>query len=161
MKTLKILVGNIGAGKTTYCNSQLDNDQTIILSKDDLRYSLRAGRYVYDLNLEDSIHACMQELCKKIMLDTDYDIIIDETNMSEEERKPYLRLGRVFNYNKVAIMFPEISKEESIKRRMKKNHGNNSREIWDEVWEKKTQEYTEPSEAEGFNRIILIKNIFA
>ena len=154
MKNLKILVGNIGSGKSGYCK-KLAEKNNVIISADDVRYSLGAGKYTFNPKYERAIYISLRKLCELLMLDSEANVIIDETNMTKQQRKLYLKLADIFDYNKIAVIFPKLSKEESIKKRLGANHGDTPKEVWEEVWEKKNKEYEEPTLEEGFDRIEL------
>lgn len=153
MKEMQILIGNIGSGKSTYCKEKV-KEEYIIISKDDLRYSIGAGNYIFNLNYEQSISNCMLEFFHSLSQLNDIKIIIDETNMDKESRKFYLYWGKYYKYTKIAMIFPSLTKEESVKRRLQSNHGNTSKEVWDEVWERKNTIYEEPTKEEGFDIIM-------
>jgi len=152
---LIILVGNIGSGKSTLSN-QLAKEGYFIVSQDDLRYSIGAGKYIFNMQCEEGIKDACVVLARKFM-SNDLPLVIDETNMNCSTRLPYLYLGTYYNYPTKAIIFPSLSKKESIKRRLKNNHGNTSKEIWEKVWDQFNDRYQEPTEKEGFDEIIDLK----
>ncbi len=49
-----ILVGNIGSGKTTLAKKYAKKGY-VIIARDDLRYNIGAGQYVFDRKLEKAI----------------------------------------------------------------------------------------------------------
>ena len=51
MKTLIVLVGNIGAGKSTTCQQYVD-DSYVIVSRDALRYMIGNGTYTFNPLIE-------------------------------------------------------------------------------------------------------------
>lgn len=152
MKQLQILIGNIGNGKSTYCK-KLAKQGYLIISKDDIRYSIGAGTYIFTYEYETAIDHAIKSFCKQLMIDSISSIIIDETNMRKDTRKPYLDLATLYEYNKLAVIFPKLPKEESVARRLKSNHGTISKDLWEEVWERKNSNYEPPTLEEGFNEI--------
>lgn len=155
MNKLEILVGNIGAGKSTSCKDAV-KDGYVILSKDNIRYMLGAGTYIFDENLEMAIHRGITSMLCWLMAEN-VDIIIDETNMNRASRKEALECAKAYNYETIAVIFPKLSKNVSVARRLSSNHGNTPKAVWEEVWERKNSEYEGPTHREGFNQIIFKK----
>lgn len=62
----------------------------VIVSKDAIRYMLGAGNYIFNPDYEQGIHAVACELVDNLMYDGAEKIIIDETNMTQDERSNYL-----------------------------------------------------------------------
>lgn len=154
MKTLTILIGNIGAGKSTYIKELLKkNSNSLVFSKDMIRYMIGGGNYIFDLNIEPLITKVGFYFVESAIIEGKYNIIIDETNMSKFQRAEYLDIAEVWGYKKVAIIMPKLSKSESVNRRLQNPHGEFSKEVWESVWERKEKEYNEPT-LEEFNEII-------
>ncbi|MGD2071861.1 MAG: ATP-binding protein [Candidatus Thorarchaeota archaeon] len=149
---IQILIGNIGSGKSTECKRQINNGY-LIISKDDLRYSLGAGKYTFNPQFEYAIHITALTLCDALMA-LGKNIIIDETNMDKETRKYYIKLAKKYRYKRIAVIFPKLTRKESVKRRLISNHGDTSKEIWEEVWDRKNEAYERPTRKEGFHEII-------
>lgn len=147
-----ILIGNIGAGKSTHVRKLVGEGYRIV-SKDAIRYMLGGGEYIFDEKLEEVVHKVAIDTLK-YLLDKGYSIAIDETNMSKEKRQEYLNHVIHFRYVRTALLLPKISKEESVRRRLGSNHGDTSKEVWEDVWEIKNNEYEEPTYDEGFHNII-------
>lgn len=154
IKELKILIGNIGAGKTTLCK-ELVEQGFLIISKDDIRYSLGAGNYLFDERAEIAIELGTNSLFETLCA-LNFNIVIDETNMPKKDREHYIEVGKAHRYNITALILPELSKKESVKRRLQNNHGDTPKSVWVEVWKRKHKEYEEPTKEEGFNEIILL-----
>lgn len=151
-KELIILVGNIGSGKTTICK-KLVKEGNVIVSRDDMRYSLGAGDYLFNEKTEIAIELAINNLVETLCL-MNFNIVIDETNMTKKDRQYYITVGKNFGYNITAMILPKLSKKESVERRLQNNHGDTPKSIWKEVWKRKNKEYEEPTEVEGFNQII-------
>jgi len=151
-KTVVVMVGNIGSGKSTY-TKKLQKQGYIVVSRDALRYSIGAGEYVFNLDFEPTIRNISLYMYEKF-LQLGESIVFDETNMSIESRENILTLAKKYGYQTIAYVTPKIDKETSIKRRLKDNHGNNSKKVWEEVWERFNIAYEEPSWEEGFGAVI-------
>ena len=67
---------------------------------------------------------------------------------------PYIKLAKEKDYEVIALVMPYLNKEDSIERRLSNNHGNISKEVWNEVWEKFNVQYDIPILPEGFDKII-------
>ena len=154
-KQMHIMVGNIGSGKSTYVKNMEEDFVTI--SRDKIRYMLGNGKYVFIPELETSVFDGELEILKGL-LKTGINIIIDETNMSDESRARYIKLAKKHKYEVTAVVFEKLSKSESVRRRTKDNHGLFSKKIWGEVWDRFNGKYVEPSEKEGIHNIIKIDN---
>lgn len=148
MKRIEILIGNIGAGKSTYCRQKV-KEGYIVLSKDSVRYMFGAGSYVWNEKLELAIHRGMMCMLAWLM-STNADVIIDETNMDKKSREEQLHCAVIYKYKATAVIFPKFSKEVSVGRRLSSNHGDASKEVWEEVWERKNSVYEKPTYEEGF-----------
>ncbi len=146
-----LLVGNIGSGKTTICK-KLIKEGYLIVSQDDLRYSIGAGNYTFNPLYEPSIKNTVLEMTKSFMANS-FPIVIDETNMSKKIRSKYLNLAKIYGYNCSAIVFKKIQMRYAVKRRLKNNHGNTPKEVWEGVWKMFDDMYEKPTKQEGFNKI--------
>lgn len=155
-KRLNILIGNIGSGKSTRIKNKPKN--VICVSRDALRYMIGGGDYIFNEDLEKAICFGELKILEEFMKIGASDIIIDETNIAKLIRQRYLKLADKYNYKKVAIQMPILSKKESVDRRMKDPHGQPDRTLWERVWEKFNDIYEPPSFREGFDEIIKIKN---
>lgn len=151
-REIQILIGNIGAGKSTYVKRMVDKGY-VVISKDALRYMVGGGQYIYDEALEPVIHTMATGILLLLVFSRK-NIIIDETNMSITERKDFMQYKYILDYKYTAIVFPKLSKEESVARRLQANHGVTPKEVWEQVWERKNAEYEEPTKEEGFYNIV-------
>lgn len=159
---LIIMVGNIASGKSTYIEKFLveqdeQDKQYLVVSKDAIRRMFGGGGYLFDEKLESLVHDCIIEIIRNLMY-AKANIIIDETNMRIATRLPFIKLADSFFYDKIALIVPEVSLEESLKRRCgdADSAWGYSKEVWAEVWNRKKNNYEEPTEEEGFNKIIRI-----
>lgn len=152
---LIILIGNIGSGKTTLCRQKV-SEGCVIVSRDDLRYLLGAGKYLYSTDLEKAVKITALSFTEELMK-LGKDIVIDETNMNKIIRLPYIELGKKYDYNVTARILPYLTKLESVNRRLQNNHGDTTMETWNEVWEHFSNMYEEPSLEEGFDKILYLE----
>jgi predicted kinase len=153
MKKLVILIGNIGSGKSTLAKEYAKKGY-VIICRDALRYMIGGGDYIFNLELEPAIIDSAIDITLDFM-NLGVDIVIDEVNVSKKYRLSYLALAKEHGYNTIAVVLPRLSKEESVDRRMIKSHGvQNTREIWEQVWDKFNKRYEYPSKEEGFYSIL-------
>jgi len=148
---LKVLIGNIASGKTSYREGIPEH---YLISRDRWRYNIGLGSYVWNPDLEPGItRCCKAEL--KLAIEAGLDIIVDETNMSRASRKWVLDMVPD-TYTKEAIVFPNMGENEHVKRRLGCNHGNTSEETWRRVYRRKNKSYQAPTTAEGFDEITFL-----
>jgi predicted kinase len=152
MAKMIVLVGNIGSGKSFY-SKKLVKEGYRIVSRDSLRSMINAGDYVFDRDKEPIVHE-MTVRCVYALLSQFENIVIDETNVSKKMRSKYIEMAKKWDYELEAHVLPMISKEESIQRRMNDNHGDNSKETWEEVWDRFDNRYCEPTIEEGFDEVV-------
>lgn len=137
-KEIIIMVGNIGAGKSTYVKQYVDRGYRVI-SKNAIRYMFGGGKYIFDIALEKEVDDAVKNTTIGLTY-AGYNVIVDETNMTINERKDYLHYikeeGTKNNpqpYKRIALIFPKLSKEESVCRRLQANHGDTTKKVWEEV----------------------------
>jgi len=151
MKKVVIMVGNIGSGKSTH-TKKLQEEGYVVVSRDALRYSIGAGDYIFNLDYESTIHDIALYMYESF-LKLGVNIIFDETNMSIRGREELLILAKEYGYTTLAWITKKINKETSVKRRLGDNHGNNTKEVWEKVWDMFDRMYEEPTVEEGFDYI--------
>ena len=129
-----LLCGNIGSGKSTKARDLCDNQNfTKCVSKDAIRYMLGAGNYKFELFFEKAIEDIALYSAERLLARCTT-VVIDDCNMAEEFRKPYIDIAKRHGAKVEAIVLPELSMEESVKRRLGDNHGNGSKACWESVW---------------------------
>ena len=158
MSNAIMLVGNVGSGKSTLVKELVKNGY-VVVCRDSLRYMAGGGSYVFDVDLEPTLFK-VEKYALKLLADVGYDIVIDETNMSRYIRNWHFSVLKGRGYNIIALVMPQISKEESIKRRLMDNHGDTDAQVWGDIWDRFNRVYVEPSKDEGFSKIIHLKKGF-
>jgi len=160
--TALIMVGNVGSGKTTWIKKFLaehSNENWVVVSKDALRRMVGGGEYIYNEHLEPFIDYMSKEAIK-YSLQTGWNVIIDETNVSVISRAILIDLIQESVRDCIikAVEMPLLTKTESLLRKARPdtNYGY-SIEVWEVVWERKNSKYVEPHEYEGFDEVILIR----
>jgi len=160
MNTLYVLVGNIGSGKSTFTRKFIDehpHNKIVCVSRDFLRYMVGGGKYIFYPPFEPVIFDCNELIIERFMQENFTDIVVDEVNICLNYRDDYIRLAKKYGYKTVALVLPKLDKETSVARRMKNDHGNQGKEIWETVWDKFNRMYEEPTEEE-FDEVRHIKD---
>lgn len=157
MKSVIILIGNIGTGKTTLAQKYV-NKGYIIIARDGLRYIIGNGNYIFNRKYEPAIWST-ELLMFKEFLQLSCNIIIDEVGLNKSMRQRYLTILKYYypKYKVIAIELPKLKMEEAINRRMKNPHQQNDRKLWIKIWKKFDKIYQSPTKKEGFDKIIRLK----
>ena len=153
-----IATGNIGCGKSTISQKYV-KEGYVIISRDQLRYGIGNGKYIYNTKYEPIIFKTENYLFKEF-LKLGVNIFIDEVGISRKLRKNYLKvLKRYPEYKAISIELPRLSKKDAVDRRMKDPHGQYDRKLWESVWDKFNARYESPSKDEGFFTVIRLSSI--
>ncbi len=103
-KTLYILRGVSGSGKTTLADTleqSLPNCTSV--SADDF-WVARNGTYNFDVKLLPVAHKTCSDIVLSNMVDFVENIILHNTNTSEDEIRPYMKLAKAFDYKVVSLI---------------------------------------------------------
>ena len=101
--TVVIVRGLPGSGKSTIAKQKYPD--AIHLSTDD-RVTCRNGNYLWNTSTIRMSHELNQALCKTAIEIGHEVIVVDNTNTTYKEMKPYVELARKNNYG-VEILEPE------------------------------------------------------
>lgn len=148
MKNIYILCGLIGSGKSTWAKNFVKNRKdTVIVNKDSIREMLK-GQYNYTPNLEPLVKEIAEYSYIKA-LDSGFNVVIDETNITKEKRKYWVKLpeqSEIYDTKFIIVYFSE--KENNIENRMKSPKGISEKE-WQKVYESMLNSFEKPTEDEG------------
>jgi len=151
-KELVILVGNIGAGKSTLCKKYQEKGY-VVIARDHLRYAIGGGTYVFNLKYEPVIWET--ELCMlESFMELGVNIVVDEVGVSRAMRMRYIVPAKDNGYVVKCHVLPQLTMTEAVDRRMQDPHGQYDRKLWEDVWLKFAGMYEEPSFEEGIEDII-------
>ena len=149
-----ILCGLIGSGKSTWAKEKAKESNTVIINKDNIRSMLK-GDYVFHKDLEPLV----KEIAYDSILESvfkNFDVIIDETNLTKKHRADYISLIKSHYKDKNIkiniVYFTE--KENNVDRRMNDPKGQ-SREVWQKVHFDMLRVFEEPTSDEADNLIIV------
>ncbi len=113
MKKITLLIGVPGSGKSFKAKEIASNNpNTVICSTDD--YFMVNGVYQFDPKKLGINHGACQFKAEKAMIDG-FDVIIDNTNITQGSRYPYVKLAEKYGYE-VEEVFVECDIEVAIKR---------------------------------------------
>lgn len=137
-KKLYIMVGLPGSGKSTFTKT-LSNP--IICSAD--HWFEKSGKYVFDQSQIVPAHRAAQNKCLDSMLQSKPLIVIDNTNLTDKDRKPYEDMAQKYSYEIIYVVFEPNKKK--IKTYAKRNlHG-----VTAAVLEVMVEKYRPPSGEKG------------
>jgi hypothetical protein len=140
-----IVTGNIGCGKTTLSKEYVDKGY-LVISRDQFRYGIGGGKYIFNLTYEPIIRKTELYLLR-LFLELGVNIYIDEVGINKHMRCEYLKMLKEL---------PRLSQKEAVDNRMKDPHGQPDRALWESVWNKFNEIYEAPAKEEGFHLIIKI-----
>lgn len=114
MSTLYILSAPSGYGKSTYANKLKESEDAVICSADS--FFVINGEYRFDRNLLGRAHEKCIDDCLLNMINGK-NVVVDNTNTTFKEMKPYIELAQQYNHN-VVFCIPKytISVEELVER---------------------------------------------
>ncbi len=103
-RKLYIMRSPTGGGKSTKAATLVPEGH--IFSTDEYWYKRGNGKYAFEATLIGKAHQWNIDRVEKAMQDEMTPICVDNTNISQRERKPYTRLAGMFGY-KVEIVHPD------------------------------------------------------
>lgn len=146
------MIGVPGSGKSTWLSKQ-DTTNAALLSTDNYIESQAINGQTYNDVFKDTIKAATIAMNSdlKFAIESGKDIYWDQTNLNAKSRK-----GKLANipddYEKIAVIFPTPDKEE-LKKRLDSRPG---KSIPGHVMQSMIQNFTIPTEEEGFDQIITV-----
>jgi predicted kinase len=150
-----ILVGVPGSGKSTWISqAPVDWSNTVVASTDNYveREAKNQGK-TYTEVFNDVMPAAVQYMAQTVIdaVRNNQDIIWDQTSTTKHTRAKKLRM-LPDSYETIAVVFPTPDKKELAKRLGSRP----GKTIPDEVMNNMISKWEEPSEDEGFDKIIYV-----
>lgn len=148
-----IVTGNIGCGKTTLSHKYVKKGY-LVVSRDQIRYGLGNGTYIFDYESENVVWKVELFLFEEL-LKHGYNIFIDETGINRKMRNRYIKILKQYkDYKIISIELPRLDRKKAVTRRLKNNHGSTKKAVWESVWRRFDYIYESPKKQEGFHQLI-------
>ena len=113
-KTLYILRSVSGAGKTTLANTLEESlPEAIALAADDYHYD-KDGNYNWKQENMYLAHQWCKGAVKETMKQTYKNIIVHNTNTTEKETTPYIKLAEKYSYKVVSLVVENLHGNDSV-----------------------------------------------
>lgn len=151
--TLYMLIGIPASGKSTWVKTH--SGEHVVLSTDNyIEEQARREKTTYDAVFTKCINAATNALNEMVGIVTKLkcDVIWDQTNLDARSRKR--KLAKFLDYRKVAVVF-EIPPEHVLKERLNSREG---KVIPEKIIESMKERFQYPSQEEGFDEIMVVKN---
>jgi len=145
--SIKILVGMIASGKSTYCR-KASKEGDIIVNDDSIITSIHGGNYtLYDEKLKPLYKSIESNIIHSAIL-AGRNVIIDRTNLSRKVRARYIFIAKSLGVQSELIVMPMRSPEDHAIMRSNSDSRGHSFERWLEVANKHRAQYEVPSQTE-------------
>lgn len=140
---VKILVGPIASGKSTWCKMAAD-DGFIFVNDDAIVQAVHAGDYTaYDESLKP-VYKSIENQILQVSLAMGRSVVIDRPNCTLESRKRYISLAKSIDARTMAIVFPVESFYTHAFRRYQHDSRGLSLEHWERVAREQVESYQVP-----------------
>lgn len=161
MPRLEVLVGMVGAGKSTYARKRAD-DGAIVVSHDSISEGVH-GRYRYEQGLREFYRGVEEDIARRALA-AGLDVVVDRTNLTAEARRRWASFGRSLRWDGhdgievVAVEFPREIAHVHARRRYEHDHRGRHFHEWLAVaLHHERQAEAEPlADGEGFDAIIRV-----
>lgn len=138
-RKLAIMCGLPASGKSTYCR-ELQKQGWLVVSPDIIRTMLYDAPYLKEFEVEVWN---VTKLSARVLLRSNYDVVIDATNTTKWERKGWREMANGYNAE-FSIYYVDTPFEECVRRDMQRLNP-----VGYNVLERMHKKFTEPSEDEG------------
>lgn len=151
--TLYMLIGIPASGKSTWVKTH--GSEHIVLSTDNyIEEQARREETTYDAVFMKYINIATNAMNEMVDVATKLkcDVIWDQTNLDIRSRKR--KMAKFRDYRKVAVVF-EMPSDNVLKERLQSREG---KVIPEKIIESMKQRFQYPSQEEGFDEIMVVKN---
>jgi predicted kinase len=153
MSKIQVLVGMVASGKSTYAKNAAEYG-FVCVNDDAIVSMLHAGDYtLYDKSLKP-IYKTIEVAIVTSALQLGRSVIIDKgTSGRAASRARWIAIANSFDLPCEAVVFPRQQASEHARRRFESDSRGLSMERWLRVAEEHELDYSEPTEAEGFDLV--------
>lgn len=146
------MVGISGAGKSTYVDKLVKNNQNMMVySSDKLRSIL--GKDESDQTVTPQVFSTIKFNLERDLKDKK-DVLIDATSLNPSERRDYISIAK--KHSAMIIAYVLERDKETLMRNQKSRKSQGGREVPEFVIDKMLKKYVRPSKLEGFDEIYLV-----
>ncbi len=150
---MEVLIGMIASGKSTYCQKRAAQG-AIIVNDDAITMAFHGGdQKLYSVGLKP-LYKAIEHTAITMAITMGRDVIVDRPCMERLTRARYLGIGRAFDTEIRAILFPMQEPSAHARRRADHNSRGHTYEQWLKVANKQFADYRAPTKDEGFDLII-------
>lgn len=117
-KTLYLMQGIPGSGKSTVAKMIAAQTDGVIYSTDDLWYD-EDGTYNFDADRLAEMHRLNQRAVAEAMVEGRESIIVDNTNIDSDAVRPYVMLAEIHGYDTQVVrvmVHPSVARERNAQR---------------------------------------------
>lgn len=153
MPVLKVLVGMIASGKTTYARMEAARG-AVIINDDALVTALHGGDYTgYDRTLKP-LYKSTENHIAAVALALGWDVVVDRgLNVSRKSRQRWVGLAAAFEAEAQAVVFARQSAEQHARRRWHSDSRGHDLAHWVSAATRHAAEWQTPTTCEGFSMV--------
>lgn len=142
--SLILLVGNVASGKSTFAGGYISRN-AVLLSSDSFRAVIGSGEE--DQTVSKQVFEILRWNTEYFLKNSIYTVIVDATNKTEKDRKPFIDIAKKWGANVTCYYF-DVPLEKCIERNKLR-----SRIVPDDIIIKFQDKLQIPSIYEGFDEI--------
>lgn len=152
---IKLLIGMIASGKSTY-SACLANNGYIVVNDDSIVNLVHGGLYKLYSDKLKFLYKGIEDFIIKTSINNNLNIVIDRTCLKRSTRLRFVNYAKELNTKIDAILFPIELPEIHAKRRFESDPRGHTYEKWLKVAQEHIDMYEKPTLEEGFDNIICL-----
>lgn len=154
---IKLLVGMIGSGKSTWCRKAALNGD-LVVNDDAIVSMLHGDQYtLYNKKLKP-LYKSIESHIVHIAVVMGKNVVIDRgVNVQISARKRFIALAKSLDVKIIAVIFPKQTAQEHATRRFNNDPRGHTLEYWLNVAREHLDVYQKPTLEEGFDAIKVVK----